>query len=222
MGGCGLPFAPLPARPALRLRRAGGRSCVRASAHLDADSGVALAEAARHAHAALAPLLQLADGSVDAAVDAAAAAPRTGFLNGIANVLESLLSGIDDGLAKAGVPYSYGFSIIVLTLLVKAATFPLSKKQIESTTAMQALQPRVKDLQVRRLAAALGPKPQKARPASASRRRSVSVRAGCGRNMAGRVAIPYLRQSPPGRPGGLQCLTFRARPGSTSLSSSLS
>lgn len=147
--GCGLPFAPLPARPALRLRRAGGRSCVRASAHLDADSGVALAEAARHAHAALAPLLQLADGSVDAAVDAAAAAPRTGFLNGIANVLESLLSGIDDGLAKAGVPYSYGFSIIVLTLLVKAATFPLSKKQIDSTTAIQQLQPRVKELQAR-------------------------------------------------------------------------
>lgn len=37
---------------------------------------------------------------------------------------------LDGGLEKAGVPYSYGFSIILLTILVKAATFPLSKKQV--------------------------------------------------------------------------------------------
>ena len=28
------------------------------------------------------------------------------------------------------VPYSYGFAIILLTVLVKALTFPLSKKQV--------------------------------------------------------------------------------------------
>ena len=28
------------------------------------------------------------------------------------------------------VPYSYGFAIILLTVLVKAATFPLTKKQV--------------------------------------------------------------------------------------------
>ena len=37
---------------------------------------------------------------------------------------------LDGGLVSAGVPYSYGFSIILLTLLVKLATYPLSKKQV--------------------------------------------------------------------------------------------
>ena len=33
------------------------------------------------------------------------------------------------GLDAVHVPYSYGYSIILLTLLVKAATFPLTKQQ---------------------------------------------------------------------------------------------
>lgn len=37
---------------------------------------------------------------------------------------------IDGGLEKLSVPYSYGFSIIILTLLVKVATFPLTQKQV--------------------------------------------------------------------------------------------
>jgi len=36
---------------------------------------------------------------------------------------------LDSGLNTLHVPYSYGFSIILLTLLVKVATFPLTKKQ---------------------------------------------------------------------------------------------
>jgi YidC/Oxa1 family membrane protein insertase len=36
-----------------------------------------------------------------------------------------------------------------MTFLVKAATYPLTKKQVESTMAMQVLQPRVKDVQNR-------------------------------------------------------------------------
>jgi YidC/Oxa1 family membrane protein insertase len=48
------------------------------------------------------------------------------------------------------VPYSYGWSIIALTVFVKLATFPLTKKQVESSIAMQGLQPRVKELQVGR------------------------------------------------------------------------
>ena len=42
---------------------------------------------------------------------------------------------------------SYGYSILVLTLLVKFVTFPLTKKQIEGSVNMQALQPKVKELQ---------------------------------------------------------------------------
>lgn len=37
---------------------------------------------------------------------------------------------LDAGLEKLNVPYSYGFAIIALTVLVKAATFPLSQKQV--------------------------------------------------------------------------------------------
>ena len=37
---------------------------------------------------------------------------------------------IDGGLEQLSVPYSYGFSIILLTLLVKVATFPLTQKQV--------------------------------------------------------------------------------------------
>ncbi|GJT48177.1 albino3-like protein 1, chloroplastic [Tanacetum coccineum] len=47
------------------------------------------------------------------------------------------------------VPYSYGFAILLLTVLVKAATFPLSKKQVESAMAMRSLQPQIKAIQER-------------------------------------------------------------------------
>jgi YidC/Oxa1 family membrane protein insertase len=146
----------VPALSALRCAPAPGRRVaprrapVRASASLDGLSATA-AEGVARAGASL--VAQLADATSDEAAAAAAAATlaanKTGFLGGIANALEGMLEGIDGVLAAAHVPYSYGFSIIALTLLVKVVTFPLSKKQIESTTAMQALQPRVKDLQAR-------------------------------------------------------------------------
>lgn len=41
-----------------------------------------------------------------------------------------MLQAIDGGLEKLHIPYSYGFSIIILTFLVKVATFPLTKKQV--------------------------------------------------------------------------------------------
>lgn len=37
---------------------------------------------------------------------------------------------LKDGLAKLNVPYSYGFAIILLTLIVKFATYPLTKQQV--------------------------------------------------------------------------------------------
>lgn len=39
---------------------------------------------------------------------------------------------LEGGLERAGVPYSYGFAIILLTLLVKGATYPLSRKSVSS------------------------------------------------------------------------------------------
>lgn len=54
-----------------------------------------------------------------------------GFLAPISNALESVLNTLQDGLHFLHVPYSFGFSIILLTVIVKIVTFPFTKKQVE-------------------------------------------------------------------------------------------
>lgn len=71
------------------------------------------------------------------------------WLSGITNYMETVLKFLKDGLSTLHVPYAYGFAIILLTVLVKAATFPLSKKQVESAMAMRSLQPQIKVIQER-------------------------------------------------------------------------
>ena len=48
----------------------------------------------------------------------------------VLDILYLCAQALDSGLAGLHVPYSYGFAIILLTVLVKALTFPLSKKQV--------------------------------------------------------------------------------------------
>lgn len=36
---------------------------------------------------------------------------------------------LESGLDRVGLPFAYGWAIILLTVLVKAATFPLTQKQ---------------------------------------------------------------------------------------------
>ena len=48
-----------------------------------------------------------------------------------------------------GIPYSWGWSIILLTLLLKLVTLPLTRKQLQSTKATQDLQPRLAELQAK-------------------------------------------------------------------------
>ncbi|KAG7598381.1 Membrane insertase YidC/ALB3/OXA1/COX18 [Arabidopsis suecica] len=71
------------------------------------------------------------------------------WFSGIANYMETILKVLKDGLSTVHVPYSYGFAIILLTVLVKAATFPLTKKQVESAMAMKSLTPQIKAIQER-------------------------------------------------------------------------
>lgn len=52
----------------------------------------------------------------------------TSVRTGAENSLSSQV--LKDGLSSLNVPYSYGFAIILLTVLVKAATFPLTKRQV--------------------------------------------------------------------------------------------
>jgi YidC/Oxa1 family membrane protein insertase len=87
--------------------------------------------------------------AVQAVVDSDVPQKSGGFMSVFADSFEAFLKAIDAGLTNMNVPYSYGFSIIVLTLLVKLATYPLSSKQVESTLRMQQLQPAVKELQAK-------------------------------------------------------------------------
>ena len=66
-----------------------------------------------------------------------------GFVNFIAKALIFL----DQLLASAGIPFAFGFAIILFTVIVRAATFPLNMQQIKSSKAMQELQPKLKLLQ---------------------------------------------------------------------------
>jgi YidC/Oxa1 family membrane protein insertase len=63
-------------------------------------------------------------------------------------VFQVLLNSIGWLLAKIfDLVGSYGLSIIILTVLIKVVLLPLGIKQIKSMQAMQAIQPKVKDLQ---------------------------------------------------------------------------
>ncbi len=65
------------------------------------------------------------------------------FLSSLVQKALTILYGITETL---GVP-NYGLAIIIMTIIVKAALYPLSKKQIESTKAMMEIQPKMKALQ---------------------------------------------------------------------------
>ena len=52
--------------------------------------------------------------------------------------LEKVLLTIQDQLDKLHVPYSYGWSIIGLTLFVKIISFPLVKTQVRAAGAQTA------------------------------------------------------------------------------------
>lgn len=96
-----------------------------------------LATGLEHALERLGAMYVLADASSSAAataitVDAAADAPKRagGWVAPLADTLEVVLKALQDGLDKLHVPYSYGYSIILLTLIVKIITYPLTKQQV--------------------------------------------------------------------------------------------
>ncbi|XP_047181111.1 ALBINO3-like protein 1, chloroplastic isoform X1 [Vigna umbellata] len=98
-------------------------------------------------------LYTIADAAVSSSSDTVAASATAkqsnDWLSGITNYMETVLKVLKDGLSALHVPYAYGFAIILLTVLVKAATFPLTKKQVESSLAMRTLQPQIKAIQER-------------------------------------------------------------------------
>ena len=95
-----------------------------------------------HAHAAPA-LHSVAHALADAAVEA----KKAGLWDSFVHAVESAIVALHARLSAAGVPGAYGLSIIAFTLGVKALTFPLNYKQMQSTMKMQALTPRLKKIQ---------------------------------------------------------------------------
>ncbi|XP_066308416.1 inner membrane protein ALBINO3, chloroplastic-like isoform X1 [Miscanthus floridulus] len=144
--------------PPLRPRRAASACAVRAGLHgLDSVGGPHLQAALERAEAALYTLADATVAAVDAAAgaggdaDQAAAAVQKngGWFGFISEALEVVLKVLKDGLSAVHVPYAYGFAIILLTIIVKVVTLPLTKQQVESTLAMQNLQPQIKAIQQR-------------------------------------------------------------------------
>jgi YidC/Oxa1 family membrane protein insertase len=69
----------------------------------------------------------------------------------IANILQPLIDALENVLLffHDTVGFSWGFSIIALTIVVRAALIPLTWKQIKSMQAMQRVAPHIKELQAK-------------------------------------------------------------------------
>ncbi|CEF97885.1 Membrane insertase YidC/Oxa1, C-terminal [Ostreococcus tauri] len=66
-----------------------------------------------------------------------------GWLAPVSNALEDLLFTIKGQLLDLGVPYPTGNAIIIVTILVKMVTYPLTKDQVVSSLNMKNLQPQI-------------------------------------------------------------------------------
>ncbi|MHB0914704.1 MAG: YidC/Oxa1 family membrane protein insertase [Thermoleophilia bacterium] len=71
----------------------------------------------------------------------------TDALSFIIEPLHAILRAIHSVIAD--VPYAWGFSIIILTMLIRIVLIPLTVKQYTSMRAMQRLQPEIKKLQAK-------------------------------------------------------------------------
>ncbi len=73
------------------------------------------------------------------------------FFNAIVTVLFDILNYFNDIIKNVNISIisnnSYGFSIILLTLLIRVVLLPLSIKQVHSMQEMQKVQPKLKKLQ---------------------------------------------------------------------------
>ncbi|MEM7347074.1 MAG: membrane protein insertase YidC [Chloroflexota bacterium] len=91
--------------------------------------------------------LQFGETTLDASATIATQSPDVGIWRRFVNGLAIVLVRTDGFVKNLGVPYSFGFAIILFTVAVRLATFPLNMQQIKSSKAMQALQPEMKALQ---------------------------------------------------------------------------
>jgi hypothetical protein len=102
-----------------------------------ASAATAAAEGVQHLADRLLGMYVLADVNASAAAAGTAEAPTRagGWFEPLADALESVLKVLQTGLDQVHVPYSYGYSIILLTLFVKVITYPLAKQQVTAAPA---------------------------------------------------------------------------------------
>ncbi len=62
-------------------------------------------------------------------------------------LIASALTTFAELIKGAGIPYSFGFAIILFTLVIKLVTLPLTLQQLRASRAMQELQPELQALQ---------------------------------------------------------------------------
>ncbi|GMH11205.1 hypothetical protein Nepgr_013046 [Nepenthes gracilis] len=116
---------------------------------VDLNAFVARAEGILYTLADAAVSASPATSDATSGSSGAAVQKSGGWFGFISDAMEAVLKVLKDFLTAVHLPYAYGFAIILLTIIVKAATFPLTKKQVESTLAMQNLQPKIKAIQER-------------------------------------------------------------------------
>jgi YidC/Oxa1 family membrane protein insertase len=61
-------------------------------------------------------------------------------------VIATALTTFADLIGGMGIPYEWGFAIILFTLVIKLLTMPLTLQQLRASKAMQALQPEIEKL----------------------------------------------------------------------------
>ena len=70
-----------------------------------------------------------------------------GLWNTIVYALAKVLIALNDFIANLGIPYSWGWAIIIFTIAIKLITLPLTFKQLQSAKAQQVMQPKLRELQ---------------------------------------------------------------------------
>ena len=70
-----------------------------------------------------------------------------GLWQTIVYALAKVLIALNDFIANLGIPYSWGWAIIVFTIVIKVVTLPLTFKQLQSAKAQQLMQPKLRELQ---------------------------------------------------------------------------
>lgn len=69
--------------------------------------------------------------------------------NGFIGFQSDIIKDLDQELRKAGVQQAFGWTIVAYTLFIKVLFYPLQQGQLKSTSMMQLLAPKVKEIQER-------------------------------------------------------------------------